>query len=342
MLLTLPTISPDVPLVCGESPVLRGHLQMVRHLAANGYLDHALPEISLDNLAKSLLPLIESFWTTEFGSLFDFKVLRVAPILWFDDSSVAETRYYDPLPAVRLAFDAPSDPAWIIAEPSITALENVAPGLGAFSMRVLTQALWCFGFAFTPVGCWDVAVNHFWFGCEKYEDALEEARANYGENVSIEELDVPTEAELFRGVPGWAYRQPEKPLKRSSVKRHLKRLGPDHPCAELLARVVRIDELLDKGDWLPACTGDSGRFSCTPPAVLMWSQDDDLGRMFDVVGEAAMQGDACDHVSHIGFKSDFAGFAETLDSIRHTAVMMHELDDALDLMERWVPTEESS
>lgn len=331
MLLTLPSIAPEVPGVHDFGKHGERHLRMALAMSRAGMI----ADSDLASLRKSrftshtLLQLIESNWLREVASSFDFKVISAHATLVIPGQS--QSGCYDEYVSEEqglmcgVVINA-NQPESISIGKTMEVMEAARRGLGCKAVDILDAALSWFCIPFSPGGAFQMAQMIYWDG----ENDEQEVLARYKEE-GEGDVDVVKRAELFAGIPDWAF---DHTLKRPKVlsneafaqaakKMKRKPIGPLLSCLDRLNDLMAVDKRDLRCD-------SPDEFQCTEPMVMLnWSDDDNLGRVFDDFWQFEMQGEQAPYMGVVKFALTDEDLSNALVRIRHTGNLLKALDDCL-------------
>lgn len=324
MLLSLPVFAPEVPAVIEFSPAGERHLRLVLAMSRLGMISDAdLSGLRRTRMSASVVrTLIETGWTRAIGGDYTFTLISAFSRLILPsehDDEVFTSADGDPL--VGLAINS-AQPEWIAIGKAFTAIEAEVPDLGRVALRVLDSALCHFGIPHTPSGAFDLAQNLYWCGEEDETAAREE---------NDDDCEIPTRADLFGGVPEWAYQSLQKgeaAISHDDFAAHVARLA-DKPVGKLLATLLRLKEL-DASNALFAPADEDASWPNEPPIVCGWDDDHDFGRIFDDNFHYHMEGgEEPPWIGCVRFQPTEEGISKAIPLIRHTGGVLKALDQAL-------------
>lgn len=340
MFLTLPTIAAEVPFQIGGESLSRNHLHMAKAMTKAGMIAaNDLAGLGRSDVKEaSIKRLIEVAWRREFEAAFALKTLALQMVVEFPEPKPGTDEQDS---KVRVTFDA-GECDWVPIGRFCEALESAIPGLGMYVVSVLTKGLDRFGMAFTPEGAFSMACHHYWYCTESAEEALVEAKAmngDDGEDGDDEfEYDIPTEDELFVGVPKWGFRESARTEKLSYAEvRALLPCYGEEWFAPVIEWLLEADELgsFGGGIFMPEVDDIAAYESTTPPVVLYWDEDDHIARIFDDFAQNAMQGEGYEHLAQFEMNAEFSDFADKATAIRHTGMVLNRVDSAVTFIKNW-------
>jgi len=322
MLLSLPLIAPEVPPVIEFSPAGERHLRLVLGMSSLGMISDAdLSGLRRTRMSASAIRrLIEAGWQRAIGDDYEFKLISAfARLILPDQNSEEEFTSDNDEPLIGVAIHA-ARPEWIAIGQAFEAVEAEYPGLGVTALRILDSSLCRFGVPHTPSGAFDMAQNLYWQG----ED---------DESIVFEEYDdVPRRADLFAGVPEWAYDtfKPEiVSVPNEDFPACVARLA-ERPVGKLLSALLRLKEVDVHEPGLFAPPHGEESWPNEPPVVTGWREVDDFNQVFDDnYRYFAEGGEEPPWIGCIKFIPNEAGIAEALPRIRHTGSVLRALDMAL-------------
>ncbi len=330
MLLNLPVFAPEVPAVIDFTPVGTNHLRLVLAMSRLGMIsDDDL--VALDGMGmetSAIRDLIEKGWQREIGGDYSFRVISAFARLILPAPGFDEEEFTSPegKPLVGIAINS-GTPEWILSGKAFTAIESLQTGLGRKALAILEGSLCHFGEPHTAGGAFSMAQYLYWYGEDDESTALEE----YGDEA--EEADIPRRADLFDGIPEWAYvnSSDEIPMASDDDFAEAVRKYANHPVGKLLAALHRLD-ITDCDEELFAAPYQSDDVSIPnePPIVCGWNSEEDLYRIFDDNYRQRMEGgETPPWVGSIMFAPSEEGISAALPSIRHTGLVLRALDEAL-------------
>lgn len=335
MLLNLPSFAPEISPKVEFGGATDRHLSLALTMVKRGSVDSAdLSALSPENVNVPVLRrLIDTAWQREVGDVFSFDILSVAATLVIvgDDKPDDDLCDDNGKPMLGLYIDC-NMPESIMPGEALEAVEAAMPGLGRAALEIIEQALQPFGMPFTVKGAYSMAQMLHWYG----EDSEELAMAEYGEDA-----DIPTRDDLFGSIPQWAYDPKqsdaralnESELKQAAATLSAERFGPFlkaiHELSLSLKDSQRTKLLMARQagasqDW------DHEETFC-PPVACGWRDDDEgVMRLFDDYNEAMLnQGEYCSWVCKIPVAPTFESISNTISDIRHTGLLLKQLDTAL-------------
>jgi PRTRC genetic system protein F len=319
MFLTLPAIAPEIPAVIDIAPASERCVRLALAASQHGLiLDADLDGLEEAQLSSMVIhSLIEWGWHRAIGDAFDFQLLSADTQLLLPEGE--ETPFVSPAgkKLVGLVIHA-GQPECVTIGKVFSAMEALQPGLGRAANLRLDGALSRFGCPYTPMGAFWMAQHLYWFGDEDETSALEE----YGEDE-----EVVRRADLFAGIPEWAYcdaNAENAPLSNRAFATAVRKLSGS-PFGKLLADLHRLNTLNEK-KWF----AESPDEDPDPLVVCKWSEDDHLMRIFDDHYHCIMEsGEDAWCAGNIAFEPSKAGISNALPRILHTASVLRALDDAL-------------
>ena len=329
MLLTLPVFAPEVPAVIEFTSAGERHLRLVLAMSRLGMISEedlaGLRRTSMS--ASAIRTLIEKGWQREVGGDYTFKLISAyARLILPHRDSEEEFSTESGAPLVGVAINA-GHPEWIAIGKAFSAIEALQPGLGRKALGILEGSLSHFGSPHTAGGAFEMAQNLYWYGEDDESVVLEE----YGDEA--DDADVPRRADLFDGIPAWAYVNISDDLPYASEEQFASAVErfADHPVGKLLAALLHLDRIDDDNDKF--ATPYQNEECCTPnepPIVCGWDGEADFDRIFDDnYRYFAEGGEEAPWVGCVMFAPSEAGIAESLPRIRHTGLVLRALDSAL-------------
>lgn len=327
MFLSLPVIAADVPAVIDFGTAGARHLRLALAMSRLGMIsDEDLAPLRKTRMGESALKkLIDSGWQRTISADYEFSLISAYARLILATTDDEEFIDADGEPVVVLAINAAA-PTWIVIGKAIEAVEAAQPGLGRAALDILDATLCRFGFPLTPSGAFEIAQMLHWQGEDDEHATIEE----YGGDA-----DVPTRADLFEGVPDWAYdwkRDKWPVVPASEFASHATRLTTDN-IGPLLAALAELQHL--ERDVPTAFAGfDAERYEdCSlfePPIVTGWRSTEDFTRVFDDhFNWHSNGGEYAPWIGCIRFVPSEEGITNALPSIRHTGAVLRALDKAL-------------
>lgn len=141
MLLSLPSLAPEVPATIEFSPAGERHLRLVLAMSRLGMItDDDLAGLRRTRMnASAIRTLIERGWSREIGQDYDFKLISAFSRLILPDIQRSFIGS-DEMPLVGFAINA-AQPQWISIGKTFAAIESEAPGLGRAALQILNSAL---------------------------------------------------------------------------------------------------------------------------------------------------------------------------------------------------------
>jgi hypothetical protein len=207
---------------------------------------------------------------------------------------------------------------------AFSSIEALQLGLGQSALRVLEVGLSHFCIPFSPLGAFEMSQRLYW----EYEENESRVLEEYGE----EAADVPRRAELFNGVPEWAYTNYPKELPDEAFEEAVMRFSGTGE-GKLLKALLRLMQAeANPAGFVPPSLNIYGeQAECyTPPAALGWNEANDFMRVFDDFYHYQMEsgeGDDCAGVVH--FPPTVEGISESLGLICNTCSILKAIDECL-------------
>lgn len=330
MLLTLPAVAPEIPSVIEFGTHNDRHLRLALAMSRSGMLpDSVLARQRRSSFdSKAFIRLIETGWMREVGALFQFKAISAHATLIVpngEDGAAHEFDRADGDSRCAVVLNA-GHPNWFAVGKVAEGLEARRKGLGRKALDILDSALCWSCMPFTPSGAFDMAKMIYWQGEDDEKGVLAEY-AEQGDDAS----DVWKREELFRGIPDWAYNYAAKSPKRLSdrgfslIAKKMARTayGP------LLGHLARLNGLMGKKHH-PLLPSPPDEFQCAEPmACLFWQEQDNLGRIYDDFWQFESEGEQAPYLGTIAFSLNEGDLSDALVRVRHTASMLHAIDDAI-------------
>ncbi|WP_126447957.1 hypothetical protein [Sulfuricystis multivorans] len=326
MLLTLPVFAPEVPAVIEFSPAGEWHLRLVLAMSRLGMIsDDDLAGLRRSSMSASVIrSLIEKGWQREVGDDYTFKLISAYARLILphhDEEGEFSTENGEPL--VGVAINA-GNPEWIAIGKAFSAIEALQAGLGRKALGILERSLCHFGTPHTAGGAFEMAQHLYWCGEDDESVVLKECG---------DDSDVPRRADLFDGIPEWAYFYASVNLPYATDEEFAEaseRLS-GHPVGKLLAALLHLNHVdSDNGLFATPYQSDYCSIPNEPPVVCGWHGEDDFDQIFDdnfrYFAESGEEPPWCGCVM---FAPTEAGILEALPRIRHTGIVLRALDTAL-------------
>lgn len=329
MLLTLPVFAPEVPAVIEFTPAGERHLRLVLAMSRLGMIsDDDLAGLRRTSMSASAIrTLIEKGWQREVGGEYTFKLISAyARLILPHRDSEEEFSTESGEPLVGVAINA-GRPEWITIGKTFSAIEALQPGLGRKALGILEGSLCHFGTPHTVGGAFEMAQHLYWYGEDDESVVLEE----YGDEA--DDADVPRRADLFDGIPEWAYVNISKDLPYATDEEFAaatERLA-DHPVGKLLAALLHLDRIDSDNELFAApYQSDDCSIPNEPPVVCGWNGEADFDQIFDDnYRYFAEGGEEPPWSGCVMFAPTEAGISESLPRIRHTGLVLRALDTAL-------------
>jgi hypothetical protein len=330
MLLSLPTFAPEIPAIIEFSSAGERHLRLVLAMSRLGM-------ISEDDLAglrrtrmkaSAISALIETGWQRAVGGDYKFQLISAyAQLILPHPQDETEFVTADGEQLVGVSINS-AQPEWIAVGAAFEAIEAECAGLGRTALRYMEGVLAHFGMPHSPSGANEMCQSLYWQGEEDETQVLEE--------YDDEDADVPRRADLFEGVPEWAYAtyKPEMvTVSDEDFPAHVERLA-DRPVGKLLAAILRLREanIINNDLFAPPYEDDEG--DCCgpnePPVALGWNEAEQFTRVFDDNYRYFCEGgNEAPWIGCIKFAPSEDGISNALPSIRHTGQVLRALDEAL-------------
>jgi len=329
VLLTLPVFAPEVPAVIEFTPAGERHLRLVLAMSRLGMIsDDDLAGLRRTSMsAIAIRALIEKGWQREVGGDYSFKLISAyARLILPHRDSEEEFSTENGEPLVCVAINA-GHPEWITIGKAFSAIEALQPGLGRKAIGILEGSLCHFGIPHTVGGAFEMAQNLYWYGEDDESVVLEE----YGDEA--DDADIPRRADLFDGIPEWAYVKISNELPYSTDEEFAvatERLA-DHPVGKLLAALLHLDRIDSDNDLFATPYLNEERIIPNePPIVCGWTGETDFDRIYDDnYRYFAEDGEEPPWSGCVMFAPTEAGISESLPRIRHTGLVLRALDMAL-------------
>lgn len=329
MLLTLPVFAPEVPAVIEFTPAGERHLRLVLAMSKLGMIsDDDLTDLSRSSMSASAIrTLIEKGWQREVGGDYTFQVISAyARLILPHRDSEEEFSTEAGAPLVGVAINC-RHPEWIAIGKAFSAIEAQQPGLGRKALGILEGSLCHFGTPHTVGGAFEMAQHLYWYGEEDESVVLEE----YGDEA--DEADIPRRADLFDGIPEWAYVNISDKLPIASDEEFaaaVERLA-DHPVGKLLAALLHLDRIdSDNELFATPYQNDECSMPNEAPIVCGWNAEGDFDRILDDnYRYFAEGGEEPPWIGCVMFSPSEQGISESLPRIRHTGLVLRALDAAL-------------
>lgn len=331
MLLTLPRLSPAVPTRYVFGGMSERLIRVAQAMCSTGMLVPSdLPQTKGAFHARHVRDAVEAAWQRVVGRRFHFRTLSLGAVLVL----VGDGQHYHELESeedgklIEVSFNA-SWPETIFIGKAMQALEDAATGLGRYAVMVIDKALSRFGVPMTPMGALHMAGDMYWMGERDEKETL----ALYAEDGEPTD-DLPTRASLFAGVPVWAYDFWEKSLPcLTSIEAAdaVEMLGGGM-LATLARRIEELDALLGAAeDGFPDGSED-GYEGLEYPAMVRWSEDDALHRIYDDFYQYQSQGEIYHCIGHVRFAPKPEELNRALDRLDRTLSVYEVLDTVFDMI----------
>ena len=332
MLLSLPTLSPEIPTSFRSGKLDVRSLKMALVMTRLGYLTDkdfaSLDAATLD--ADAVMSLVKTAWNRALGDLYEFKVSSADATLFFPRQGELDVYEEDQAHSFAGVCFQSGSPEWIAGGKVFEALEANRKGLGKSALYVLDCALCSFGVPHTISGVLDMCSYSEWMG-EADESLVLEEMEYEGADTS----DVVRFADVVANVPEWAYKHDNKskPLTADQLDRHAKRLGST-PLGKLVAALARLKRLDASGK--PLYSDLEQEYEpLEPPVVIGWNEPYEFSQHIDAFHDYVMQGEQAPWAGAIRFELTEQAISEAIEQIRHTGSIFKALDEVLVLIKEY-------
>lgn len=327
MFLSLPVFEDEIPAIIEFGKVGSRHLRLALAMSRLGMIaDDDLAPLQKGRMEEATLKrLIENGWKRTVAADYDFSLISAYARLILATNDDEDFVDANGEPIVVFAINA-ATPAWIAIGKAIEAIEAAQPGLGRAALNILDETLCRFGIPLTPSGAFEISQMLYWQG-EDDENAVLETEG--------EDADVPTRADLFDGIPDWAFdwnRGKWPVVSLNDFASHASRLASGNLGAILSALAELLH--LERNTPISFAAFDAERYEdCQvfePPIVTGWNTAEDFTRVFDDhYNWHCDGGEEAPWIGCIPFLPSEEGIANALPSIRHTGAVLRALDKAL-------------
>lgn len=326
MLLTLPTLAPEVPAQISFGGAGRSRVQLALGMSQAGLIRAG----DLSRLHGGAVDidtvdgLIESVWKREIGDLYALFMLRCEATLLVGLEADQLPGHCDGREGYAVVFDNQYDPEWFVVGPALTRLEARGTGLAYTALVLLDFALSMGDRPFTPLGALEMCQWMYWEG-EEDESVVAADPDTYGD-------DIAKRAEIFGLIPEWALGKGVKLLSPCKLARLAKTHAdtPDGPLLKALAELAKVIVGRRKSGAFADAPDDGPRTA--PMAVVRWDENDLLHRVFDDYWQYAQQGEQDAYTGFIRFDTSAAGISEALKRTRQTGLVLKATDNVLQLL----------
>jgi len=320
VLLTLPSLASDIPQQIEFGGAGRCGLRLALGMAGAGTIrDEDVAGLSASRLnARTLRKLIESAWRREIGDTFSFSTICCKATLVIGGTD--EWIGFDAADGEAVVvFESDGAIKWINAGAALERLERLGAGLAYTALRIIDVGLSFGDRSFSPLGALDMAQWLYWQG-EVDEKMVREDPESFGE--------VPARSEIVSGIPEWALGTDVQSVSarrlRALAKQHAR--SADGPLLKALAALAQALAAMRSQDW--ATPLDDCQYM-DPLAVVRWSDDDQLTRVFDDYAEYVQQGEIGPYAGYVRFDTSAEGISAALTRLRHCGLLWKRLDDVL-------------
>ena len=332
MLLSLPSLSPEIPTSFRTGKLDVRALKMALAMTRLGYLTDAdfasLDVATLD--ADAVMSLLKTAWNRALGDLYDFTVSSADATLFFPRQGELDVYEEDHATAFAGVCFQSDTPEWIAGGKVFEALEANRKGLGKTALFILDCALCSFGIPHTIGGVLDMCSYSEWMGESDESLVLAEMESDEYDTSDVVRFD-----DVVAGVPEWAYKHnnKSKPLTVEQLDKHAKRLG-SNPLGKLVAALARLKRL-DTSEKRLFSDLEQEFEALEPPVVIGWNEPDDFSQYIDTYHDYIMQGEQSPWAGAIRFELTEQAISEAIEQIRHTGSVFKALDEVLVLIKEF-------
>lgn len=330
MLLTLPTISPEVPALIEFSPAGERHLRLALNMSRLGMIDDEdIARLRKNRIgANALRQVIEAGWLNEVRDVWRFNLLSAYARLVIPTSGDEEFVGANGEALVGVVINA-GTPQWVTVGKAFTEIEALRPGLGRTALGYVESVLSRFGRPHTPGGAFTMCQYLHWHGEGDESLAMEELG---------EDADVPRRDVMFDGVPEWAYVDYDPNLATVSREEFdvACAVAGDHPVSALLRAIKELRDLDQQPNgFLPGYDSENtdGYIpeANEPPILLAWAEEEDMLPIYDDNYQYFAQGgdDMAPWVGALLFEPTTEGISNALTRVLHTGNVLGALDRVL-------------
>lgn len=331
MLLALPAVDAAIPAVIEFDTHAPGTASMALAMHGSGLIDadDLAPLDASDLSSAAVRGLVERGWRRSFADEYQFSVLSAICTVGLPKGTERHPFFsgdgYD-VPCCVVAINSAA-PEAITIGPTILALEALQMGLGRTALDIINDGLASFGVPYTPRGAFWMAQFLYWRGSEDETDVYEEYKSM---EENPDDLDIPKRAEVFEGIPEWAYagggKDQPKRLSKKRFAKAVKRFSA-HELGPLLSVLATLQGLNEHPSLL---LPPPDEYECPePPVLLYWSKDDQLQRVFDDHYQCQMEGETAPYLRGMDVAINEKGISDVLPLVRHTGKVLKTIDDAL-------------
>jgi len=213
-----------------------------------------------------------------------------------------------------------------------TRIEEACPGLGETLLYQIDRAVCATLYCVTPERCLDLARYVYWQGEEDERQVVEELLA---EGETPEEMEVYRRSDYLAHVPEWAAESKEKlpPDRLREIAWTGKGLVQKAAKAAL-----DLSEQHVEGYRMPCFEEFIGE-NVDPALYVRWSENDDVGRVYDDYYEYSIQAECTDMHGYIASELDKVSIGKALEDIRQFFRILRSLDKAFALIGQRVSEE---